>query len=274
MYKLLNSRRVLRRRPVRNELPASNRPSSRIETRLETVLWKRRRLRCLSRGDEEAQALADRLESCSASDPCRSGACHVCARQERTDWCREIASLFDGSAPLSAVSLVSPLWSRGTGELCALDLRKVRDQLRSQFRRSALENAAAVGGIDFSFNLHSAGEWEPHWQAHAYVIVEGFSPAEASKALERFYPKTREIPRPIRAREVQELLPAASYSFKSMFSRRVSYVDPHNGRQNTRLLSLKPRQERVLSVFLDQQPRHARLFTRNILRKAGKLVRR
>lgn len=248
---------------------ASKRSAPRLPPDFETVAQVAERrdelLIQLMQGDVKANELAVRLRYCQFPWPCGSGACHLCAYEARKLRIPELADLFSHSQRLSAVSLVHPRWARSAEDLGTLDFAKIRDQLRNHLNRSPLADAVVAGGIDISWNEHSGHAWDPHWQAHAYLLVDGYDATHIKHMLARFYPESATIPRPVFAREVSDILAAASYSYKSVFNRRVSYVD-ETGRRNTRVLSLKPAQSRQLAVFLDAQPRRSRLFGRNLTR--------
>ena len=232
--------------------------------------WDRReRLRSIIRDIPEATLHNCRLPKA----PCNSAACPRCMREFRIWFGAAGMRAMEYNGPMTALSVVHCDWQRAPGALHTLDLEKLKRQARRHIERAGLSDVVGIGGIDFSFNEHSDKRWEPHWQAHLYLILQGAPAAQIKKALAAFYPVTVSVPRPLKARRVDTPAGAFSYAMKAIFDRRVSYVDGNrNGNDNTKDYPLRPAQLRELVVFLDRHQPTDRLFLRNVRRRGAELV--
>jgi hypothetical protein len=210
---------------------------------------------------------------CALECPCDSATCPWCMREFRRWLVDAGITLFEQSSDqLSAATLVHHSLGRGLGTLHEFDLGKAKRQLARHLDRAGLGSLFAIGGFDFSYNQSSDGS-APYWQPHAYLIFQGMEPKIIKRALSPFYPATAKIPRPIRTRQVTDLIQALSYAMKAVFSRRSSYRDA-TGRLNTRCLPLLPQAERELLLYLDQLRPVDRLFLKNLRRQGENLMRK
>ena len=85
--------------------------------------------------------------------------------------------------------------------------------------------------------VHSVEE-APFWQGHVYGVVVGIGVEDVKNGIKRLYPRDTSIKRPLRVRECTDVPKALSYAVKPAFVRRVSYVDPRTGRDNTTITTL------------------------------------
>lgn len=154
------------------------------------------------------------------------------------------------------------------GGLYQFNLARANSALRMALQRSPLRHHPVVGGVDFSFNEDTAATAPPHWQPHWQLcFLSATSEAEITGALTKHFHPEGSVRRPVRSRIVDDPVIAISYTVKSVFFRRVSYIDKV-GRRNTRSLPLRPKQQRELALFLDGLSLSERLFFRRI-RRAG-----
>lgn len=210
---------------------------------------------------------------CTPQSPCDSAACPKCMRAFRR-WLVDvgIALLEQQPGPLCVASLVHHTLSRPPGRLHEFDLDKAKRQLARHLDRAALGDRVAIDGFDFCYCV-PFNPTHSHWQPHAYVVFQGIERRAVKKALNPFYPKTPNIPRPIKTREVDCLMEALSYSMKAIFGRRISYRD-NMGSANTRSLPLSLKEhKRELPSYLDQRRPVDRLFLKNVRREGAGLMR-
>ncbi len=216
------------------------------------------------------------MAQCQPEALCNSGACPICMRLFRRWYISAALKMFaESSEPLVALSLIHPNWQRGPGELGGLDPELAKRQLAKCIVRAGLGRLVIVGGLDFSFNIHAGNRWEPHWQPHFYLICQGASRMAIKEALSgngRSFKASLSIPRPVMATDVKNRMRAISYSMKSMFFRRSTYLG-NDGAWNSRSLSLKPDQQAELTAFLDQHKPTDRMFLRNVRHHGLKLVK-
>lgn len=218
-------------------------------------------------------AITPRLLSCDRDlRPCGSGACPPCMRDFRINWCAGIFGLLeriygipveDNKVPdrMVTVSLVHVNWERPPGDLDSFNMHLAKDQVAHHLVRAGLGHLPAIGGFDFSFNVDAEGRWQPHWQPQLYLIMMKLKDEDVSNALKKRYVKTVSTPRPIRVETVTSLIRPISYTVKSVFCVRSSYL-ASDGNYNARDFSLKPPQQHELSTYLDHNLPTDRIFLR------------
>ena len=172
-----------------------------------------------------------------------------------------------------AATLVSATHIREPGQLQTFSLANVKDELAKRLERSELGGCVVIGGIDFSFNIEGQTLWNPHWQPHAYILLEGKDKAQLKEAIKKYYPRAETIERPFRAKYVESLMKPISYAVKSCFCTRSSYLE-EDGHRNTINQSLKPRVAAELTVYLDQTKPTDRIILRKVRLEGDKLVRK
>lgn len=249
--------------------PALRRPE--FETEHEAEEWRRECIRVLSNGTAHRR-LAKKLKRCKAGRRCLSGACFVCCRQFRRWYTARIPRLFADEPAAFVASIVRPTWNFPPGQLRLAKLDRMTDQLRQVLKRAGLGHCLVAGGFDVSFNEDNEKTWPPHWSVHVYLIVAVID-RERFKALLRPTLETSpEVERPLRTRDIDDWMAAATYAWKGAFFKRVSYVGDDDG-SRTRKLPMKPEQHRELLLFLDRHSMTQRSFLRGIRRRGGELVR-
>ncbi|PCI41459.1 MAG: hypothetical protein COB46_03580 [Rhodospirillaceae bacterium] len=241
-----------------------------IETLAEAKKAKAKLIRRLSKGNRKSRRLAKKLRRCKKRHRCWSDMCQVCKRLFGRWYGAQVIPLFEGQDIL-LVTLVPEKNSRPPGELNLLEPLKMKGALSKKFALPGLEKAIVIGGIDISFNVHSDNAWTPRWQPHFHLIVAGISKKDLWAVLRPRYKKSIEIPRPTHSKSVTDLPEAVSYTFKSFFCRRVSYID-ENGEKQARSVSLKVHEMEEAAVFGDTIKITDRLFLRNVRHYGKRLV--
>lgn len=208
-----------------------------------------------------AGTLHDRLDSCARGSRCHSAACPICCRIVRIRFCGFVARhIARDSQNWSAVSLVSEQDQLPIGRLNRFHPGAMKERLRQQFVRSSLQNARVYGGIDFDLDMTSPWRWCPHW----YLLVRA-RPSECRHALERYYPKTRLVQRPMVAKVITpaEILAPATYMLKSTYKQRAASRD-FRGNQTTEHQPLGDAYLEELVPLLDKWGFISRIFQKNI----------
>lgn len=164
------------------------------------------------------------------------------------------------------ISAIPKDLQRPAGQLHTIKLPLVMARLKRQLIRYELGPLPFVAGTDFSYNEDSEERYEPHWQVHFWIYVVGPMFKLEKDGLTRFFPADLTVPKPTMVKPVTDEMEAVSYLWKSVFHRRVTYVDS-NGRLNTRKVPLKPDQEREIRVYLDQYAPTDRLCLNGLQRR-------
>lgn len=254
----------------------------RIRKKFETLLQGETRRDSLAgvleNGDAGHHKLGRQLRHCWDDTRCGLPCCPLCLRQFRIHLVHRAARHLRKSfskGTLRAVTLVAA-WGRfAPGELHLLSERDLKQELLDTLRSAGLDPYAVIGGPDISFNEHSGGLWESHWQVHWHLLFADMdlSDEQFKGRLRPYFPMTDTIPRPMKVETVDDLLGAISYVYKSFFERRVSYIDS-DGHKNTRsALPLKAGQQRELALALSNHTFTDRLFLRGFRRRGQRLVR-
>lgn len=135
------------------------------------------------------------------------------------------------------------------GQLESLNFGRILEGIRSTVASLGLVEWAALG-LDISFNDMAAKGLADGWQVQAYGIAKTTNRRKFRDELNKAFPKTPMVPRPIRTKRYDGSARGASYAFKYQFIRRVSYLSK-NGRWNTRKVSLKRDEHIELMLVLD-----------------------
>ncbi len=180
------------------------------------------RLRKKANGKQAVIELADKLEGCKPHARCKSAACPECsyaARQLVTEVARQFLSDQPSSETIVCVSIVPADGATKPGQLSlAQHQRNVRRW------KEALGRAGVtwfIGGSDWSFNEHDEDRYPGHWSHHLYGFAATDDPEELKKALQRQFPKTDAIPRPVKVQPWDGKKRPIRYMVKSKFWRRI-----------------------------------------------------
>jgi hypothetical protein len=226
----------------------------------------------LRRGARTHRQLAEMLGHCRKGRRCGSLACPVCMRCLRR-WfvysAMEVCNReWEGAL---FVTVISPWFFADFGELHHLDLQVAKDRLRRQLDRCpTLSQAVILGGIDFSLNTDGIGNGGPRWSGHFHLIVFGATPEQIRAELGRFYSPGPDVPRPLHIRNVKEVMFAISYTLKSFFWDRRSFLGT-DGKPKVKRYGLRSDAEREVVIFMDQFKPSQRIFLRNIRRRGTQL---
>jgi hypothetical protein len=110
------------------------------------------------------------------------------------------------------------------GELLNFDVRKHIRRWHKRIERNSLLSACRiVGGIDISLNVDRGRA--VYWQPHPYILIGNEKSNQLRQAVKSAFPAEPMARRPYRFRSVKEQLEAISYSYKSTFYARHSYVN-------------------------------------------------
>ncbi len=229
-------------------------------------------LRKKTNGKQAVIELADKLEGCKPHARCKSAACPECsyaARQLVTEVARQFLSDQPSSETIVCVSIVPADGATKPGNL-------TKDQHARNVRRwkEALGRAGVtwfIGGSDWSLNEHDEDRYQPHWSHHLYGFAATDDPEELKKALQRQFPKTDVIPRPVKVQVWDGKKRPIRYMVKSKFWRRIGTddgerFDKANGEQRscraTDKQPLPSSRRRELLLHLDQIGLQGRLVMR------------
>jgi hypothetical protein len=200
-----------------------------------------KRLRRFAGDCPNADQLADIIDQCRPGHRCMSGACPTCGRALQRWFVAQLQRL--------AGPEVSNIWAVS---IAFADHRVPLDRLHTlhtasmvKALRYVLNKAPAIswvaGGIDLSLNDETQKGLDVGWQPQFYGFVSTTNITPLADLLRKRFPKTNKAPRPVHIKLFNGKVEAFSYAFKSVFTKRIGYVDEKN-RSNTRKVYLTPKQ--------------------------------
>ena len=267
------------RAPYRRWTPTEGVPTI-VErfTEFETVAAAQRRqaerARTLGRGPDAAQLVAHRLENCSGTTsnrtvntPCDSPACPTCMRQVRQWLATEMMGYMDECHDLAFVTIIPQYGRIGSGELDRFDVRQFVNTTRQRLRRGGLGAMTAIGGVNVTYD-----EADRAWQFHFHMITTGIDAGVLRQRLQRIFPRTKDIYRPVTVLPVRNRPRQFTYVLKSFWRRKTSFHG-HDGqgrwRKYSRELPLKAPELCELLTCLDQYRPQDMIFMRGAKVGAG-----
>jgi hypothetical protein len=129
------------------------------------------------------------------------------------------------------------------------------------------------GASDWSFNEHQNGRYESHWQHHVYGFTTTKDPKKLKKRLQKQFPPTDAIPRPVQVKLWDGDEQALRYAFKPGFVRRIGkdtgnrydqYRTRNRSCRDTDKQPLRSRQRKELLLHLDRIGFSGRLFLKGL----------
>ena len=222
----------------------------------------------LKGGNVRHRQLASKLADCSDVSPCNSEACRFCMRRFR--WALLNQSLPQiGYGDWTAASIITNGAQTPLGSLNEFDSAKYILRWRKRIERSSiLRDCRIVGGIDISLNRD--GNSRVYWQPHLYILIGEQKSVELDRAVRDAFPAEPDAKRPYRLRTVKERLQAISYSYKSEFDLRCSYVNS-DGESAVDDMPIPPSAQRELLLYLDGFSMGGRLLLRKFRRHGPRL---
>ncbi len=207
--------------------------------------------------------LARKLQTCTAADPCNCEACLLCMRTFRWRLLNQsISQIHFGD--WTAASIVTAGAQFPIGDLASFDTRKHIRRWHKRIERNPLLSACRIlGGIDISLNVDQGQA--AYWQPHLYVLIAAEPSNALKQAVRSAFPAEPMAKRPHRFRSVVDQLEAISYSYKSHFYARHSYVNEEDEETIDRL-PLPDDPHRELLLFLSRHSLGDRLLLRKFRR--------
>ena len=196
-----------------------------------------KRLRRKEGATRASIALAEKIDTCSRRERCRSPVCPVCARAAQRQYARLLDNFLRAREPHGNIYVVSIVPSTATTKPGELSV--AADKLAIRRTKHAMKKAGItwfVGAWDWSRNEHRDGKFPPHWALHVHGFTASSDRREdASPRLKKRFPKSDEIPRPIKVKGWDGNRRAARYCLKPTFTRRISIeserFDRHAGKK-------------------------------------------
>jgi hypothetical protein len=245
------------------------RPPAGIETADIAERRQDREIRIHKRDPERFSKQIDLLERCVGGSECRLRICHLCMRKTRLHLIREGCAHFwsmarSGEVIAFSIVLLNETGVAGRGPP---DFRRLWSRLGRRLERIPLPVRRSIAGIDVSLNEKCG---QSYWQLQLYGVTH----AANKKALEDAFgdDRVKRLVRISRCRSLcADLCRVLTYSLKTQFVRRVSYID-ETGRWNTRKVGLSNAQRRVVAWWLRDVGCWDTLFFQGLTRRGDRLV--
>lgn len=221
--------------------------------------------------DPELLLIADCLEQCEPKNRCYSGACPECGRLFQRFYVRRSKNIIrdiiaDKGKELIALCIIpsSPIVRPGKLDKFSV----INFQRRIKTALDSVGVKSAIGGVDFSFNEDREQRWNPIICVHPYLITATDDREQLRRALKRIFPRTTEVPRPIKLPLFENKAYRRSYSLKMNFKLRISHYKVRKGKttksRNTSTDRLRVDQRIELYKYLHKIGLAARIIFRGI----------
>jgi hypothetical protein len=187
--------------------------------------------------------------------------CPHCATGDQRTRIQQVQRLW-ADTELTKVTMVPTSLQREPGELATITIPSVKRHLRRIFERAGVDHHPIIGFIDLSFNIHSNGLWDDHWQPHLEFLTPTSNWMEMKKPLRKQLKRSPAVKIPLLGVKVADLDHQISYAFKPTPVRKTSFeaVSP-NARPHKQYL--KGKQELEFLLWLGLQSTSCRLFMLN-----------
>jgi hypothetical protein len=169
----------------------------------------------------DADDLAQKLEKCTPSLPCSSGACPVCTRALQRHFVLQSYPLLQPTSEFVLLSVI-PNLPVLLGALSRLSITDFTDSIGLKLAKSRMH--FGLGGVDFTYNEHRDGHFSSHWAPHVWMLTNKYNRARWETLLRRKFVRTQAIRRPVKINEWDGNRAAIGYSLKYKFGRRISDV--------------------------------------------------
>jgi hypothetical protein len=229
----------------------------------------------LDDGDILSQQLGALYRNCYDEEPCSLSFEPECIRQFRINYVWRVAEAIKEhfpDEPLFAVTTVSEPGQFAVGDLGSASFSDWKQETRQNLVRAGLGDFSVIGGGCISYNEYSGNLLPSYWQVHGHYIFIGGTKNGIHRRLRKVYRPTDNTPQAVSVVAVTDLLGAISYTYKSVFPRRVSYVDDHGHRNTRGGLPIDKPHLQELALFMATQKFSDRLFLRGFRRRGHILV--
>jgi hypothetical protein len=168
-------------------------------------------------GSKAAFVLAEKMERCSPSKSCLSGACPSCTRAHQrlfVDACRDLFAEYNED--MLAVSVAFGQAAIPESDLAKTALfRRIRRRVSQVFDSVGV---AAIGGFDVSLNEHANGDFDPHWSPHVWAVVPAAPMRQFERDFRQQFPDDELVRRPVKIQQFNGSPRGFAYAFKSNWS--------------------------------------------------------
>jgi len=221
--------------------------------------------------DSRQQRAFRELYNCESNHPCGRLPCKCCGKAMQRWLVRQCKRTFVGSSDLQCVSIIIAVTTASDKTLSTMDLKRIARTYRNVIQRAGLGARLWIGGVDVSRNTYQWSPGKHHWQFQAMLITTPLSKTEWS-ALRACLVKTDQVLRPLRAKNVYDLVGITKYAMKPDFNGRYSYVNK-NEKRNTFTTALKGADLRTLTEKMVDSLHQDRLITIGLRRHGNFLVK-
>lgn len=244
--------------------------------RKKRVAWLRKK----GKGNADLERLADKLENCRPRHRCKSLACPQCADATQRLFIRITRRYLDSASHISCVTIVPTDGILDPKHLSMADTKRFIRRTKDKLTRAFV--TTFIGAVDWSKNESKEGSHKPFWCQHLHGIALIDDRKALKKALNKQFPASRNVRRPITVKEWDGEKTAIRYLMKSPAKRRISIADGQRfdkktGRQrqcrDTDHQPLRSKDLMTLLFLLDEIGIAGRLVLKGVqfmnLRKSG-----
>jgi hypothetical protein len=238
-----------------------------LQEREEVIGWLRKK----GKGNERAQALADKIEGCRRKHRCESLACPECADAAQRLFAKTAQTYLKGKKSVACVTILPADGSIGRSSLSKSELDRFVRRTKEKVARASV--GTFIGGVDWSMNESKEKKHQPFWCQHIHGLALTDDIKAMKKKLKERFPRTKEIHRPVTVEEWDGETTALRYLLKRKFERRISFengkrFDKKAGEQrkcrDTDHQPLRSKDKKELLLHLDNIGIAGRLFFKGV----------
>jgi len=237
------------------------------QEREEVVGWLRKK----GKGNERAQALADKIESCRRKQRCNSLACPQCADAAQRLFARVARRYLKEKTSVVCVTIVPADGTLDRKSLAPMETERFIRRTKDKLTRASV--GIFIGGVDWSMNESKEQKHQSFWAEHIHGMMWTDDITALKKALKTVFSKSPNIHRPVTVAKWDGETAALRYSMKPPSKRRISIVnskrfDKKTGEQrkcrDTDHQPLRSKDKKELLLHLDNIGIAGRLFFKGV----------
>lgn len=221
--------------------------------------------------EDERREIAENMESCTPKKPCNSGGCSHCEIAHQQDALEQLRGLWPEGTNLMMVVLIFLHLHRPPRRLYTLKIASVKRYIQRTLEAAGCEHIPLWGYLDLSFNIHSDGEFEPHWAVHLQAVLPESYENELKRRLGPLLERDATcVKRPIRCDEIENFDRQSSYVCKPEPIRRTSFLAESRNARPTKQ-GLESTQLTEFLLWAGKMRPRDRQFLQNIREYQGQL---
>lgn len=244
-----------------------------IETLNDAKLRNVEKIKCFRNSNiSELINLADKIEKCTQTKPCKCLACSVCLRSFRKRYLKKYTEILNALHKKCDIFYISPI-CRTPLNLQNDSINDFKNWLKSRLVDYGFVNTPIIGGVDYSYNIKQKSNITPYWCQHFHFLIITYQIKGFAEALRRIFrndgmmvKQAVRVSKPLESElDIKKCL---NYTIPAFFEKRYSYKTLSN-RNYTKNWELAPKQNKEIYLFLSSAKPRDLMLKNNVAIKGG-----